>query len=631
MQNRSFLLLFLCFYWYFPPIFGQEIAILEQDNTIFEQQKDLNLDWQEQILQQIDIDNLGDAAYSELLDELSDLVVWSDTTASSLMQGRLKQNIILSSNRTLNQRAGYREQTAGRQSMNKAYLGDPWHQSLRYRMQLGKHWQAGLNMEKDAGEAWRHQFPAFDSWHTFVRAKDVRIASNLKLQDAVVGHYRLRMGCGLLVNQGFSLGKQYLSRQLTQQRSNTITPFASNAEYAYMQGAAMDLRVGNHFSLLPYFSARQIDGTYHSDRRVLTALQTDGFHRTLTEDGHRHAAWEIITGARLGLRGEWYDLGIHGTYTQLQYDYLRNNLYYNTNYFRGHQLAQFSADYTIRALGGFLRGEFAIDDKGAIANLTALQYKLTDNWVSTLLYRYYDLKYRQLHGSTLGENSEMQGEKGVTLNIDGQLLAHWQWQSMLDYFWFGQPQYGIRDTHSQGLEGMVRLLYSHRKVNGTLGYRIKQKADHIRHSFDGMLSILPNESFTSKTQLRARIHNKKENGKATNSFGYAVSQSFAWNCKLWKSCPFSLVGQACYFHTDDYNSRIYLTEKAILYGFGLPMLYGEGLRYSVTGTIKIGPHINVDLKWAMTNYANRATISSGLQEIKGNNQQDLWLQLRLKI
>ncbi len=620
MPTKSILLLFFCIYCSFPPNFAQDIAI-----------SDPHFDWQEQILQQIDIDMLGDAAYSELLDELSDLVVWSDTTASSLLQGRLKQNIIMSSNRTLNQRAGYREQTAGRQSINKAYLGDPWHHSLRYRMQLGKHWQAGLNMEKDAGEAWRHQFPAFDSWHVFVRAKDVRIVSNLKLQDAVVGHYRLRMGCGLLINQGFSLGKQYLSRQLTQQRNNTITPFASNAEYAYMQGGAMDLRVGSHFSLLPYFSARQIDGTYHSDRRVLTALQTDGYHRTQTEDGHRHAAWEIFTGARLGWRGEWYDVGFHATYTQLQYDYLRNYLYYNTNYFRGHQLTQFSADYTIKALGGFLRGEFVMDDKGAIANLTALQYKLTDNWVSTLLYRYYDLKYRQLHGSTLGENSEMQGEQGVTLNIDGQLSAHWQWQSMFDYFWFGQPQYGIRDIHSHGLEGMARLLYEHRKVNGSLGYRIKQKADYFRHSFDGMLSIQPNESFNSKTQFRARIFNKKENGVATNSYGYALSQSFAWNCKLWKNCPFSLVGQACYFHTDDYDSRIYLTEKAILYGFGLPMLYGEGLRYSVTGTIKIGPHIDVDLKWAMTNYANRTTISSGLQEIEGNNQQDLWLQLRFKI
>jgi hypothetical protein len=624
MQKRSNLLIFLGFYLCFLPIFGQETAILDQE-------KDLNLDWQEQILQQIDIESLGDAAYGELIDELSDLVVWSDTTDFSLLKGRLKQNVILSSNRTLSPRAGYRNQTAERQASNKAYLGDPWHHSVRYRMQLGRHWQAGMNVEKDAGEAWRHQFPAFDSWHAFARAKDIRITSSIQLRDAVIGHYRLRMGCGLLINQGFSLGKQYVSRQLMQQRSNTITPFASNAEYGYMQGAALDLRIGEHFSILPYFSARQIDGSYNNERHVLTALQKDGYHRTQTEDSHRNAAWEIVSGARIGWRGEWYDLGIHGTFTQLQYDYMRNNLYYNANYFRGHQLAQFSADYTARALGGLLRGEFAIDDKGAFANLTALQYKLTDNWTSTLLYRYYGLEYRQLHASTLGENSETQGEQGVTLNLDGQVSAHWQLQGMFDWFMFGQPQYGIRDSNSQGLEGALRLLYSHRKVSGYLGYRIKKKSNYFRHSLDGMLNIQPNASFTSKTQFRARIYNKEEDGIASTSFGYAVSQSFAWNCKHWKHCPFSLVGQASYFRTDDYDSRVYLTEKTILYGFGLPMLYGEGLRYSVTGTIKIGPHINVDLKWAMTNYANRASISSGLQEIEGNNQQDLWLQLRLKI
>lgn len=624
MQKRSILLLFLYFHLCFLPIFGQDVTVLEQ-------QKDLNLDWQEQILQQIDIDNLGEAAYGELLDELSDLVVWSDTTNSTLLKGRLKQNIILSSNRTLSPRAGYQNQTDERQASNKAYLGDPWHHSVRYRMQFGQHWQAGLNVEKDAGEAWRHQFPAFDSWHAFVRAKDVRISENLRMQDAVIGHYRLRMGCGLLINQGFSLGKQYISRQLMQQRSNTITPFASNAEYDYMQGAAMELRVGEHLSILPYVSARQIDGTYNKERRVLTALQSSGYHRTTTEDSHRNAAWEIVSGARIGWRGEWYDVGIHGTYTQLQYDYMRNYLYYNTNYFRGHQLAQFSADYTVRALGGFLRGEFAMDDKGAISNLTALQYKWSDSWNTTLLYRYYGLEYRQFHASALGENSEMQGEQGITLNIDGQLSAHWQAQGMFDYFFFGQPQYGIRDNNSQGLEGAFRLFYTHRKVNGSLAYRIKKKSNYYRHTFDGMINIEPNAAFTSKTQLRARIYNKKVENIASNSYGYTVSQSFAWNCKHWTNCPFSLVGQASYFHTDDYDSRIYLIEKAILYGFGLPMLYGEGLRYSVTGTIKIGPHINVDLKWAMTNYANRASISSSLQQINSNNQQDLWLQLRLKI
>ena len=105
----------------------------------------------------------------------------------------------------------------------------------------------------------------------------------------------------------------------------------------------------------------------------------------------------------------------------------------------------------------------------------------------------------------------------------------------------------------------------------------------------------------------------------------------AWNCSYWASCPFTVDGQACYFRTDDYDSRIYLTERNVLYGFGLPMLYGEGLRYSLTGALQIGQHVKVELKWAMTNYANRASISSGLQQISGNTQQDLWLQLRLKL
>lgn len=617
-------MLFLGFCFVFAPILGQTDAISEMSEVP-------TLDWQEQILQHADIETLGDAAYNELLEQLSDLVVWSDTTKIGLFDGRLRQQVILSSNSCLSQRAGYVNQTDERQAANKAYLGDPWHHSVRYRFQLGKHWQAGLNMEKDAGEAWRHQFPGADSWHAFVRAKDVRISEHSRLKDAIVGHYRLRTGCGLLIHQGFSLGKRYISQQLMEQRTNTITPFASNAESDYMQGAALDLRLGQHLTLLPYVSARQIDGTFDPVGHIITAIQRDGYHRTMTEEKHRHASWEIVSGARIGWRGEWFDIGLHATYTQLQYNYERNRSYYNTNYFRGHQLAQFSADYTARALGGLLRGELAFDDKGALANLTALRYKLGDVWYASFIYRYYSDSYRQLHASTLGENSETQGEQGFLLSVNGDLTAHWRMEGMVDFFRFSQPQYGIRKLTSQGMEGLLSLGYTRRRFDGTITYRMKTKGDYIRHSADGIITIHPNAALTFKTQLRGRIYSEKADNVVKNSFGYAVSQSLAWNCGLSARCPFTLSGQASYFHTDDYDSRVYLTEKAILYGFGLPMLYGEGVRYSVTGTIKIGPHINVDLKWAMTNYANRASISSGLQEIEGNNQQDLWLQLRLKI
>ena len=618
-----FLLHFLCFCLNFLPICGQDVAFYD---TL---QGD-RLDWQEQILEQVDIDQLGDAAYAELLDELSDLVVWSDTT-TSIFGPRLRQHIILSSNRCLNTRAGYQDQSTARQESNKAYLGDPWHHSIRYKMQYGKHWQAGANVEKDAGEAWRSSVPAFDSWHAYVRGRDIQIADHCMLQDAVVGHFRLRMGCGLLINQGFSLGKMYLSQQLLENRSNVIIPFASNTESNYMQGAAISMKVGEHLTLLPYFSARQIDGTL-SEHDVLTALQNDGYHRTQTEERHRHAAWQVTSGARIGWRGEWYEAGIHATYTQLQYEYQRNVLYYNANYFRGHQLAQFAADYTLRMLGGILHGEVAIDDGGALANITALQHPIGNYWKASLLYRYYDNHYRQLHASALSESSGMQGEQGITLNADGQLPYDWQLVTMLDWFHFSQPQYGIRDNTSNGWEGSLRLSRNslqlgHSAATVSVGYRIKRKGDYYRHTLDGLFSYPIISSLTLKTQLRGRIYNERD---AASSYGYAASQAASWHCNRWKRVPFIVEGQACYFSTDDYDSRIYLTERPVLYGFGLPMLYGKGLRYSITSTIKIGRHVDIDLKWAMTNYANRSSISSGLQEIKSNTQQDIWLQLRIK-
>lgn len=615
MPKKLFLSLFLVFYLTIQPICGQDMA-----------------NWQEQILQQVDIDDLGDEAYASLIDELSDLTVWSDTTQLSLWDGRLRQHLIWNSNRCLNTRAGYQNATDERKASNKAYLGDPWHHSLRYNALYAKHWQMGINMEKDAGEAWRSRFPVFDSWHAYLRAKDLKLTEKLRLSDAVLGHYRLRMGCGLILNQGFSLGKQFVSQQFFSQRSNNITPFASNAEANYMQGTASSLQYqlpsGSSLSLIPYFSARQLDGTLNTNH-ILTALQTDGYHRTQTEESHRHAAWELVTGARLGYRTEWFDVGLHASYTQLQYDYRRSILYYNSNYFRGHQLFQTAFDYTIHAFSCWLKGEFALDDQGHPASIAALRLPTNDTWSFSLVHRHYSNKYRQLHASSLRESSSMQGEQGITLNASAQISRHWNAVGMFDLFHFSQPQYAIRDSTSSGYEGLLRLNYTPNHSSFSLAYRIRHKPHQYRHTFDALFSIQPLPNLSCKTQARARIYNKEN--PVTTSLGYLLSQSISYQDRHWTKVPFRLDLQVTYFKTDDYDSRVYLTERPLLYSFSIPMLFGQGLHYSLTSTIKIGPSVSLDLKYALTNYANRSSISTGLQQISGNTQHDLLLQLRLTL
>lgn len=618
---RRNLLLFLAICSLYLPVCGQDITFPDTLPAFTHA-------WQEQLLQQVDADALGTEAYSQLLDELSELVVWSDTTAR---RPRFSQQVVLSANRCLSTRAGYLDATEEARQDSKAYLGDPWHHTLRYRASLGQRWQGGLTLEKDPGEAWRHQWPVYDSWHAFVRLRHARLSSSVRLEDAVVGHYRLRTGCGLVMSQGFSLGKQYVTQQIRSARTNTLSPHASVTESGYMQGAAADVRVGRHLTFLPYISARRIDGALSADN-VLTSLPTDGYHRTTKEAAKRQAAWQTVAGLRVGWRGEWYDVGLHGTYTQLQYNYRRSANYCNTHYFAGNRLAHFAADYTLRALGGVLRGECALDDRGALASLHMLHYPLGDTWRATLLHRYYSDRYRQLHGASVAESSAMQGEQGVLLCLEGQPARRWQAEALLDWFRFSQPQYGIRDTTSQGLEASMRLRYtgsSHSRcpADVSMAYRLKVKGDYIRHTADVVTSLQPLQHLTCRTQLRARIYSKVDNNP---SYGWAVSQSAAWQGELPKGLPFQLEAQASYFHTDDYDARLYLTERNLLYGFGLPMLYGEGLRYSLTSTFTFGRRYHLDLKWALTNYADRTSISSGLQQIRGNVQHDLWLNLRGK-
>lgn len=618
MQKITTLYIFLCISLLITPLFGQEKA----DKHVIISPK---MPWQEQLLQTVDVEEIGEEAYYELLEELAELTLWSDTLPR--LHHRLKQQLFLSSYRCLNTRAGFQDQTQERQDANKAYLGDPWRHSIRYRAQYDHRWQAGVSMEKDPGEPWRSRFPAFDSWHAFVRYQPSTIRTDLHtpnvftLEDAVIGHYRLRIGYGLTMNQSFSLGKQYFSQQMSQ-RTNRIIPFASNAEADYLQGAAIDLRIGRRFHVLPYFSMLQIDGNLSKDQ-ALTTLYSDGMHRTKTEQSHRHAAWQMVMGTRLGWRASWYEIGLHILNTQFQYPYQRKEMSHNHNYFRGQSLTQFSTDYQFSAFRNILRGEFAQDDQSGFASLTSLQTLWSDSWQTNLLYHYYSNDYHQLHGSSIGENSEMQGEQGLTLNILGTLSKHWQVQATADWFSFGQPQFQTTATPKDGYEGILRAIYSRSWITASLGYKAKSKNENLRHSIDAIITINPNEHIAAKTQLRKRINDNK-----SVSQGYAIAQSLSYKSQINKKANINIEAQAAYFDTDDYDSRIYINEKNTLYGFGFPMLYGQGLRYNLISQLKLNTNWMIEAKYALTNYANRSTISSGLQEIKGNSQSELWLQIR---
>ena len=103
----------------------------------------------------------------------------------------------------------------------------------------------------------------------------------------------------------------------------------------------------------------------------------------------------------------------------------------------------------------------------------------------------------------------------------------------------------------------------------------------------------------------------------TQSFSFAKAQSkFQWD------------GALAYFHAGNWNNRISIYEKNILYAFTFPSYYGEGLRFYSVIKWKIIPKLTLYCKWASTRYFDRETIGSGLEAIQGKDKTDIYGLIR---
>lgn len=547
---------------------------------------------------------------------------------SSRTSRRIGQQLILQADRCLNQRAGFRNATAENKQADKAYRGDPWHNTLRYRFQQGQSLAAGFVLDKDAGEPYGGRFPwGGDSFHYYLDWQP----GNRYVKQLVVGHYRLRLGSGLILNHQFSLGKNALSSSLLSQNTR-LSAHASAEEFHFFQGAAADLHFGPHWRLIPFLSAKPIDGK--TERDTLTSIATDGLHRLQREEARRHSAWMSVGGLHVSYRREWFECGINFLYTHLNKIYYRPQQAYNRHYFRGHELSQTSVEYRMRRFGVEWKGETALGDNGSMATLNLLQGKLSEDCTFLLIQRCFSNRYRQLHASTFGETSDVQAERGIYLQTLYHALRHLDLSASADFFRFTRAKYGI-GRPSRGYEIMLRGDYTRKNIACTLRYRLKNKQktntgkhstaplqNYYRHTTEAIVACTPISWLRLKAHIQHKAYSCQFEGTEQ---GYAFSQSVAIGQE---GFPVSAQLQWSRFHTDDYDSRLYLSERNLLYQFQIPMVYGTGARYSAVLSLRLHKTLHLDAKYALTSYRNRENIGSGLQSIDGNHKHDLWLQCR---
>ena len=111
--------------------------------------------------------------------------------------------------------------------------------------------------------------------------------------------------------------------------------------------------------------------------------------------------------------------------------------------------------------------------------------------------------------------------------------------------------------------------------------------------------------------------------------------SQGWQCTqrvgyAWTGFPCTVSVQGTYFHTDDYDARVYAYEKGLLYTFYTPSFSGRGCRWSAHVRCDLNRWFTLLAKLGQTVYTDRREIGSGRDLIPGNKKMDLQMQLRMK-
>lgn len=512
-----------------------------------------------------------------------------------------------------------------RKGDKNGYLGYRYRHSLRYEFSYGNYVKAGLIGAQDAGEPFfaNQNNWGYDAYSYYVQVKKLGIVEN-----AVLGKYKVSAGMGLVLNTSFRLGKLTALQNMGRQ-TNTLRAHSSRSESDYFQGAGATIRLLKPLTVTAFASYRPIDATLNSDGTAATLI-TSGYHRTETEMQKKYNTHQTAFGGSIVYRANGLHVGANAVYTQMDRTLSPNTkTLYRRYYPQGTHFLNTSIDYGYTHYRFSVNGETAINKEGAIATLNSLSVRATDNLNLVAIQRFYSYQYNGLYAHGFGNSTRTQNESGAYMGFVWTPLARLHLQGYADYAYSAWPRYQIAQA-SQLWDMLLQGDYQLRRWNLSARHRVRlqQKDNEAKtalipsneHRSRIAVSYADDAGWTSKTQADYTYSIYKSNSK-----GWMVSEQIGCKQQWWQACV--TLG---YFDIDDYSSRIYVYERQLQHDFSFPAYYGNGLRLALFAQASLGDHLRLSTRVGYTNYFDRSSIGSGLQEIVQSHVTDLDLQLRWK-
>ena len=550
------------------------------------------------------------------------------------------QDVMMRYQRVIEKQKGYGAVGDSMQgvSPNSSYLGSADKVLVKYRFNYINILKIGLTAEKDAGEDFgRGSNPCgFDFYSGYINVNHIGI-----LKSMIVGDYGVQFGQGLTLWTGSGFGKGSDAVGI-KKMGRGISGNNSVYENGFMRGGAFTVGY-KQVEFTGFYSRKKMDGNRVNDTlddadEYVSSLPEDGLHNTVGRVAKEKTVREQIFGGHLSYKTRSLHVGLTGYGNTFDVPLIKEVQPYDRFEFSGTKNFCIGMDYSYILRNFNFFGETSRSGNGGIATLNGLMASI-NTYVSVVVsYRYYQRNYQSLYSAAFSQSNSTFNETGFYTGI--VIKPHYKilLSAYADIYTFPWLKYQVQ-APSTGYDFNVSVQYKPtKKIQMDVRYKYENRQkncddaaamiDYLvpetKQSFRVNISYPISKAFTLSNRIEAVRYSKD---KAAPEAGYFLSQDVRYRTlqsKWAASFRFAI------FDTKSYNSRVYMYENDVLYAYSFPVLYGKGIRYYLVLQRNIGKYVDVWLRFAQTFYNDRSTISSGLNEIDGNTQSEIKVQVRVK-
>lgn len=513
-----------------------------------------------------------------------------------------------------------------RKGDKKGYEGYKYKHNIRYDFTYGDYVRLGLLGSQDAGEPFfaGKNGMGYDFYSFYLVLKKLG-----RIKTLALGRYRLRFGMGLVINNNFGFGKLSTLSSMGRGSSN-IRAHSSLSESNYLQGAAATVNVAKGLDISMFVSYRKFDATLNKEDGSIATILNSGYHRTKTELDKKNNSSHTLVGGNIDYRWKGFYVGATAVYASLDKELKpKTEAVYRRYYANGKDFYNVGVNYGYTGHRISFSGETATGGCNALATINTVSYSLTEHIDLLALQRFYSYKYYSLFAESFSEGGAVQNESGVYLGVTWHPTLQLRVMAYSDFAYFAWPKYQASDS-SHAFDNLLQVTYTPDNWAFTARYRMKVKerdneektalVNKTEHR--GRLSAAYNAGvWNTKTQADIAYTTYKD-----KSFGWMINQNIGYNYKD----VINVNATFGYFHTDDYDSRVYSYERGLRYSFAFPAYYGNGIRYAIMASSERIKNISVTAKVGTTKYFDRDKIGSSYQQIDHSSATDLELQVRWK-